>query len=87
MGSSGSDVGGYRWTCPICGTSRIIKTKFGPQRAIEGLRAHLEIYDGDGHGPENRFPDIDRQRLDENVVPLGVEEVQKTTEEVRERTE
>lgn len=86
MGSSERDVEGYRWSCPICGTSRVIKTSFGPQRAIEGLRAHLEIYDGDGHGPENQFPDIDRQGLEDNVVPLGGEEVPKSSDEVRERT-
>lgn len=88
MEPSEGTVEGYRWSCPVCETSRVVKTKFGPQRAIEGLRAHLEIYDGDGHGRENEFPDIDTRGLDEHVVPLGGEEPSpKSPGEVKDTTE
>lgn len=75
MGPSEGNSKGYRWSCPACRTSRVVLSAMGPRRAIEGLRAHLEIYDGAGHGPRNEFPsDVDLDRLDEFVVPLDGEE-------------
>ena len=51
--------GGYRWTCPVCGATKLNQTVDGSGRtnAINALRAHLVATDGDEHGARNQYPD------------------------------
>lgn len=49
---------GYRWTCPLCGTSHL-NTSDGErakENAIVALRTHIVASDGGNHGPRNEFP-------------------------------
>lgn len=63
--------GGYEWTCPFCGKSRLNSSAGGSgrQNAIAALRTHVLASDGDGHGPRNEPPgELDSLTLSEHVV-------------------
>lgn len=55
---SRSSEGGYQWTCPYCGESRVNKLgdDGGKEGAIAALRTHIQASDGGGHGPRHSFP-------------------------------
>lgn len=74
MPSSGRDsaAGGgppteteFKWTCPYCRKSRIIRYTEEEERkeenTVAALRSHITASDGDGHGPRNELPaDLER---------------------------
>lgn len=50
--------GGFRWTCPYCGASRLNKSRESKEEnAIAALRTHILASDGSEHGPTNEYPD------------------------------
>lgn len=54
-----SPVSVYRWSCPICGDSRVGMASGGEDpvgKAEFSLRQHVKTSDDDGHGPANRYP-------------------------------
>lgn len=64
------DGGGYRWTCPYCGTSRVnvVEDEAGQRHALTALRTHITASDGAEHGPRNELPtDFDEVTLSEHV--------------------
>lgn len=66
--------GGYEWTCPYCGTSRVnvSEDEAGERYAIAALRTHIVASDGAEHGPRNELPtDFDEVTLAENVEQVG----------------
>lgn len=49
----------YRWTCPVCGESRVGIA--GPDehrssKAIESLKTHIRVREGGGHGLQGSVP-------------------------------
>lgn len=68
-----------RWTCPICGKSRVgiadTKDERMPiQQAKNALTSHILATEGDGHGSHHSMPDaFDIERLDDYVKlePVG----------------
>lgn len=50
--------GGYRWSCPFCGTSRLNSSdgERAKENSIAALRSHIIASDGTSHGPRNEFP-------------------------------
>lgn len=63
--------GGYQWTCPFCGASRLNRSEQGegPENAITALRSHILATNGIDHGPRNTIPDEDgAPTLDDHVV-------------------
>ena len=63
----------YRWTCPFCGTSRSNPAgeEVDERNAITALRSHVLASDGDGHGPQNAYPEgFDPSSLGERVVRI-----------------
>lgn len=70
-GASGSFEEGYRWTCPICGKSRLNRSNGdeGEENAIAALRTHVMASDGAGHGPLNEYPaEFEREKLTNHVL-------------------
>lgn len=62
---------GYRWTCPLCGLSRLNPSgeENGEENAVTALRAHVLASVGDGHGPRSELPpEVDERRLTDHVV-------------------
>ena len=58
-GPGRSPVSVYRWSCPICGDSRVGMASGGEDplgKAEFSLRQHVKTSDDDGHGPANRYP-------------------------------
>lgn len=62
--------GGFRWTCPFCGKSRLNRTdgEEGRKNATAALRTHIMASGGDEHGPRNGFPTDDIPALAEHVT-------------------
>lgn len=54
----------FKWTCPYCRKSRIIRytgEEGREENAVVALRSHIAASDGDGHGPRNELPaDLER---------------------------
>lgn len=55
---------GYRWTCRVCGASRVTKFLKSDEardptrsRAERALLAHVLSSVGEGHGPKSTLPD------------------------------
>lgn len=60
----------YRWTCPICGESRLTLDEGAQDRGevLRNLEAHIRGTAGDGHGDEESFPSaLDPDTLTEYV--------------------
>ena len=62
--------GGFEWTCPYCGASRLNKSEddSGRANAIAALRTHIQASEGTGHGPKNEFPTDRPLTLSEHVT-------------------
>lgn len=61
--------GGYEWTCPYCGQSRLNTADGddGEKNAIIALRTHIVASDRSGHGPRNEFPPDESPTLSDYV--------------------
>lgn len=58
MSNHSAPRGGFRWTCPYYGASRLNKSgESEEENAIAALRAHILATDGSEHGPTNEYPD------------------------------
>ena len=65
------DVDGYRWNCPFCGTSRSnpAGVEADEGNAVTAIRSHVLASAGEGHGPENAYPEgFDPTTLADHVV-------------------
>lgn len=63
--------GGFQWTCPFCGTSRLnaAADESGRENALVALRTHIVASDGADHGPRHDYPpEFDHGRLPDHVV-------------------
>ena len=68
---------GYRWTCQVCGASRVTKFLESNEardairaQAERALLAHVQSSIGEGHGPKNALPDgMTAEALAEFVEP------------------
>lgn len=49
----------YRWTCPICGSSRsrLITDGVTDRHVTNDLTSHVRTSNGGGHGPNGSLPD------------------------------
>lgn len=67
---------GFRWTCPICATSRLyaFERESGETIATRSLRAHVQASEGHGHGERNVFPE-DWDTFDEYEYVVEVPEI------------
>lgn len=78
MGTPRDLTPGYRWTCRVCGKSRVTKffeedeeqeTTFA--RAERALLAHVHSSIGEGHGPKDSLPDgVTAAILAEYIEPV-----------------
>ena len=69
--AGGADAECYRWTCPICGSSRANPAgeEADEGNAITALRSHVLASSGDGHGPPTAYPEgFDPSSLADRVV-------------------
>jgi len=59
MAKHSAPQGGFEWTCPYCGASRLNKSGGGEggANAIVALRTHILASDDTEHGPVNEYPD------------------------------
>lgn len=67
-----SPSGGYEWTCPYCGKSRLNRSddEAGLENAKKALRTHIIASDDADHGPRNAFPSDEMVDLSEHVVEV-----------------
>ena len=67
---SSSDKG-YRWTCPICGNSKVNAMSEQGRNALRALKTHVYFTDDDGHASANSYPpEYDEESLDEHVTKV-----------------
>lgn len=68
---------GFRWTCAVCGASRV--TTFAEEeevsvtldRAERALSSHIFSSIGDGHGPRDALPDnMTVESLADHIEPV-----------------
>ena len=72
-GQAGGGEGGasYRWTCPVCGASRVNPAgeEVDDRNAVTALRSHVLASSDGGHGPANAYPEgFDPSTLADRVV-------------------
>ena len=78
MGTRRGLTPGYRWTCPVCGASRVATALESEEahdatraRAERALLAHVQSSIGGGHGPKSDLPDgLTAEALAEFVEPV-----------------